>query len=81
MRRREFIAGLGGAAVWPLAARAQQPALPVIGFIHGGAADALAHLVTAFRKGLGESGYVPDAKIDGGEVSWRFPRENARIEC
>jgi putative tryptophan/tyrosine transport system substrate-binding protein len=53
MRRREFIAGLGGAAVaWPLAARAQQPALPVIGLVDGGSAAASVVYVAAFRKGL-----------------------------
>jgi putative ABC transport system substrate-binding protein len=58
MRRREFIAGLGSAAAWPVAARAQQPVLPVIGFVNPGTADASARLVAAFRKGLGETGYV-----------------------
>jgi putative ABC transport system substrate-binding protein len=56
--RRKFIAALGSAAVWPLAAHTQQPAMAVIAFISGGSADASAARVVAFRKGLNETGYV-----------------------
>jgi putative tryptophan/tyrosine transport system substrate-binding protein len=62
MRRREFIAGISAAA-WPLAARAQQPALPVVAFINPGSGDALADPVRAFRKALSESGYVEGRNV------------------
>jgi putative ABC transport system substrate-binding protein len=63
MRRREFVAGLGATAAWPLAARAQLPASPVIAFVGAGSADALAGYSAAFRKGLGENGYVEGQNI------------------
>jgi len=63
MRRRDFIAGVGSAAAWPLAARAQQPAVPVIGFVDTVSTDASADRVTAFRKGLGGSGYVEGQNV------------------
>jgi putative tryptophan/tyrosine transport system substrate-binding protein len=63
MRRREFIAGLGGAAVWPLGARAQQPAMPVVGFINAASAQNYTRQLEAFLKGLGESGYVAGRNV------------------
>jgi putative ABC transport system substrate-binding protein len=69
IRRREFITLIGGAAGWPLAARAQQRALPVVGFLSSGSPAAFGHFVAAFRRGLNEAGYVEHRNV-GVEYLW-----------
>jgi len=58
MRRREFIGIAGGAVAWPLAARAQQPTIPIVGFVSGRSADTSVREVAGFLKGFNETGYV-----------------------
>jgi putative ABC transport system substrate-binding protein len=69
VKRREFIAGVGGAAAWPIVARAQQAGKPLIGFLHGSSAAAFAEHIPAFHKGLNEAGYV-DGQNTTVEYHW-----------
>jgi putative tryptophan/tyrosine transport system substrate-binding protein len=75
MRRRDFIALLGGAAAWPLAVRAQPAARPILGFIHGASLDGIADQLRAFREGLKEAGYV-----EGGNVAIDYRAADNRID-
>jgi putative tryptophan/tyrosine transport system substrate-binding protein len=69
VRRRDFITLITGAIAWPLEARAQQPAMPVVGYLHVAAAEAQAQNVAAFRRGLADAGYVEGKNVT---IEYRF---------
>jgi putative ABC transport system substrate-binding protein len=76
MRRRDIITLLGGAiASWPLAARAQQTAIPVIGVLSPATPEAITHLIAAFRQGMAEAGYVEGKSL---AINYRFANERTR---
>ena len=77
MRRRDFITLLGGAAAWPLAAGAQQPALPVVGFLRSTPATGFEYLVNALRQGLNDVGFVEGRNV---AVEYRWA-EISQIGC
>jgi ABC-type uncharacterized transport system substrate-binding protein len=73
VQRREFISVIVGATAWPLAARAQKPTMPVVGFLTSTSAEAIAHLIAAFQRGLAEAGYVEGKNIT---IEYRFGNFN-----
>ena len=77
LKRREFIALFGGAAAWPLSTHAQQPAMPVVGFLNIRLPGADPHLLAAFRRGLQETGYV-EGRTSRSNTAGRMART---IDC
>jgi putative tryptophan/tyrosine transport system substrate-binding protein len=73
MRRREFIAGLGSAAVWPVATQAQRAALPAIGYFSFGSLESTPEIVTAFRRGLSDTGYVEGRNLS---IEYRWAQDD-----